>query len=730
MALAALGLSVGFPAAVVADPLTGRLTGSCTIDVNRSRITLNMVISNTTEQSVRDLAPGDLGGSAVGNASVYIQTYPRVLRELLPGKTTIFRWKGEVYGAGFLDLSGLVTGRYQDGDPASTGVINCPRLTVGNPTDLTPPPTNTPVANTPTGPSATNTPTLARTAVPTNTQRPTRTPLATATSRATRTPIPVSTQRATRTPVPTNTPRPTRTSPGSGAPTRTEARPPTPQPTRTPAAAARATSTSRPTRTPIAARATRTPIAPQPTRTPPAAQPTRTPIQARATRTPRGGNIVPTVPRPGQPTPAQVIRALTADCSLRQTNDQISITMVVHNSTGVVLENVTASSLGLAPEGGALFFDPSGPSPRTHRVLGLFSSAVFQWGGRMNTVGAIGFSASAAATGPNGEPVATGTIDCGIGTGPNGFFDNSTFTGSCNIRAGLGGSISVHVNNRSGEPLNNVEAHFVASSGSGTAQINNRRGPAPRRINRLTGGQTQTFVWQADVLGNGRISASFRADGTRPSGERISTQPIMCDTDISTGGPLPDISVDELDQRASWIVQQQYFAPNHCAVFEGCVNAPGNRTLLKFNTTTPNHGPGDLFLGDPRNNPEMVYSECHQHYHFEDYADYRLFDMQGNLVARGHKQAFCLVDLWRPPDSTGPRTPKFPDCGYQGITAGWADVYDRDLDCQWIDVTGVPNGRYVLEVHVNPARVIRESNYSNNVARNEICIGIPRSQCQ
>ena len=89
-----------------------------------------------------------------------------------------------------------------------------------------------------------------------------------------------------------------------------------------------------------------------------------------------------------------------------------------------------------------------------------------------------------------------------------------------------------------------------------------------------------------------------------------------------------------------------------------------------------------------------------------------------------------MVDLWRPPGSTGPREPNFPDCGYQGLTAGWADIYHRDLDCQWVDVTGVPDGRYILQVHVNPARVLRETDYSNNMARTEVCIGIPRSECE
>ena len=65
------------------------------------------------------------------------------------------------------------------------------------------------------------------------------------------------------------------------------------------------------------------------------------------------------------------------------------------------------------------------------------------------------------------------------------------------------------------------------------------------------------------------------------------------------------------------------------------------------------------------------------------------------------------------PDRAAP-TPQFDHCGYQGISAGWADVYHRGLDCQWIDITGVPSGRYVLEVAINPAHVIQEHNYSNN----------------
>jgi lysyl oxidase len=39
------------------------------------------------------------------------------------------------------------------------------------------------------------------------------------------------------------------------------------------------------------------------------------------------------------------------------------------------------------------------------------------------------------------------------------------------------------------------------------------------------------------------------------------------------------------------------------------------------------------------------------------------------------------------------------------------------MDCQWLDITAVPAGSYVLEVTVNPDALITESSYANNVVR-------------
>ena len=52
----------------------------------------------------------------------------------------------------------------------------------------------------------------------------------------------------------------------------------------------------------------------------------------------------------------------------------------------------------------------------------------------------------------------------------------------------------------------------------------------------------------------------------------------------------------------------------------------------------------------------------------------------------------------------------------QGITAGCQDTYGRNLQCQWIDITGVPDGIYDLVLTTNPEQEIEELNYDNNSA--------------
>lgn len=178
---------------------------------------------------------------------------------------------------------------------------------------------------------------------------------------------------------------------------------------------------------------------------------------------------------------------------------------------------------------------------------------------------------------------------------------------------------------------------------------------------------------------------------------------------------------------------------------------PG-RVLLRLTTAIPNIGSGPIELVGGEVNMDgtqdvyqrlyydddsfedffagaFVYHPEHGHIHFEGYAEYRLREVTagggvGDIVGTGSKVSFCLLDVLkyirRIPGT--PPVPQYTTCSaeVQGISVGWADVYDKSLPDQWIDVTDVPNGQYWLEVEVDHEDRLIESDETNNVARIKI----------
>ncbi|MEM7153159.1 MAG: lysyl oxidase family protein [Myxococcota bacterium] len=214
---------------------------------------------------------------------------------------------------------------------------------------------------------------------------------------------------------------------------------------------------------------------------------------------------------------------------------------------------------------------------------------------------------------------------------------------------------------------------------------------------------------------------------TGTSGDATRADPTAdttADVTDGDGDGLPNINMLSVADRiaSSTLVGTAAYEADGCAVAEGCVDAPGLRRVLRFQTVTPNDGDADLVVGRPEDNPDAFeYGECHEHFHFKDFAVYRLLDTNGKVVRNGHKQAFALIDFEALGlDSPPPRYP-LPD-GTQGITRGWADVYDAYLDCQWVDVTDVEPGNYVLEIEINPEQVFEESTYDDNIVEIPVSI--------
>ncbi|XP_018426538.1 PREDICTED: protein-lysine 6-oxidase isoform X3 [Nanorana parkeri] len=186
---------------------------------------------------------------------------------------------------------------------------------------------------------------------------------------------------------------------------------------------------------------------------------------------------------------------------------------------------------------------------------------------------------------------------------------------------------------------------------------------------------------------------------------------------------LPDLVPDPYYIQSSIYVQKVSMYSLRCAAEENCLASSAyrsdvkdydQRVLLRFPQRVKNQGTADFLPSRPRYSWE--WHSCHQHYHsMDEFSHYDLLDASSQRrVAEGHKASFCLEDT-------------SCDYGYyrrfactahtQGLSPGCYDTYNADIDCQWIDITDVKPGNYILKVSVNPSYLVPESDYSNNIAR-------------
>ncbi|MCB0819834.1 MAG: hypothetical protein KDC13_04365, partial [Bacteroidetes bacterium] len=182
----------------------------------------------------------------------------------------------------------------------------------------------------------------------------------------------------------------------------------------------------------------------------------------------------------------------------------------------------------------------------------------------------------------------------------------------------------------------------------------------------------------------------------------------------------PDLQFDSLSFVSSLSLTTHTTAG--CDISEDCVTGYGQRYVIRFTSKINNVGTNDYYIGTPSANPDQFNSvNCHGHNHYEGYGDYRLYDTDGNIIPAGHKNGFCVMDLC----GFGQY-----NCGNMGISAGCYDVYGAGTQCQWIDITEVPEGDYRLAVIINsqhrPDALGRhEINYLNNAL--QVCIHISRN---
>ncbi|MFJ9901311.1 lysyl oxidase family protein [Streptomyces sp. NPDC101152] len=195
---------------------------------------------------------------------------------------------------------------------------------------------------------------------------------------------------------------------------------------------------------------------------------------------------------------------------------------------------------------------------------------------------------------------------------------------------------------------------------------------------------------------------------------------------------------------------------------EGGAGAAPGKDYLAFSATVWNAGPSPLVVDGfrkpgaekmdayqyfydaqgkqvgytPTGTMEWDPREGHQHWHFSDFASYRLLGADKKEIVRSGKEAFCLANTdaidytvknanWHPYN-----TDLSTACGEETavsvrevLDVGNGDTYSQYRPGQSFDVSSLPNGTYYIEVIANPDNRLKEQSTANNVTYRKVVLG-------
>lgn len=215
-------------------------------------------------------------------------------------------------------------------------------------------------------------------------------------------------------------------------------------------------------------------------------------------------------------------------------------------------------------------------------------------------------------------------------------------------------------------------------------------------------------------------------EGTTPVDEETPTVPPS--TPLPPDAEHPDRQ-DEEEPGVNFVpgvrdfsISTETFDTSSPGVEDGHVT-PGDHRLLRFDTIIYNVGDEDAELGRPEDRPDLFeHSNSHGHSHMKGFNEYTLVNESGETMDAGKKQTFCLRDNFRIPSRSNASNSSQFGCDYQGISAGWADVYDSSLPGQYLVIDGLPDGEYTLQATTNAEGTIDETCTRDNTVRVDLRI--------
>ncbi|MGW4216885.1 lysyl oxidase family protein [Streptomyces bacillaris] len=238
----------------------------------------------------------------------------------------------------------------------------------------------------------------------------------------------------------------------------------------------------------------------------------------------------------------------------------------------------------------------------------------------------------------------------------------------------------------------------------------------------------------------GQTDGSRQAPGARPNAERPAGK-----------ATVPDVPKPDLRSLPAYGI----------TISDGDEDVPG-KDYLAFSANVWNAGPAKLVVDGfrspgkelmdayqyfydaqgkqvgytPTGTMEWDPRPGHEHWHFTDFASYRLLKADRKETVRSGKEAFCLANTdavdytvknanWHPEN-----TDLSTACGQENsisvrevLDVGSGDTYTQDLPGQSFDITDLPNGTYYIQVLANPENRLKETDLSNNSALRKVVLG-------
>jgi Lysyl oxidase len=163
-------------------------------------------------------------------------------------------------------------------------------------------------------------------------------------------------------------------------------------------------------------------------------------------------------------------------------------------------------------------------------------------------------------------------------------------------------------------------------------------------------------------------------------------------------------------------------------VIDGHRSGSDLTTMVADQAVERSGGPRERIRGVGR--LRFVVSPSHRHWHLLGFERYELRRPgSGTALVEDRKTGFCLGDRYVARGRTVPPPSSPPvftsSCGLgqtellgirEGISVGYGDDYVANLEGQYLPLTGLRAGRYVLVHRVNVGRRIRELRYGNDAA--------------